>query len=335
MCVCVSSIQDCKMCAPFPLSTSSCESKVTSIITLILLLWLFIELVSLLPQLPTDSTDNNKIYLLYSNHLSESVFLTEDQTKTEGYGRMSQPDPFQELVDNLRRVLLTSTASLVPPITNINYITFSSPSVVTSPMAITALFTGVVEECSGFLLQCSLALEMQPHLYTTDRAKIAFIISLLIGRALQWAETIWTQSGTVTQSVNSFIEHFNKKQKCLADWPVTHPLESNRIISINNLCLLTIMLSNSEPLRDASGWNDRSLLTTFRQGLEPRVRLQLSAYDHSYGLEKFIQLSIRCANRMQSCFMESQNSRHPSRVLVRNSHLIFQLATHPSAMSSA
>ncbi len=166
------------MCAPFPLSTSSCESKVTSIITLILLLWLFIELISLLPQLPTDSTDNNKIHLLYSNHLSESVSLTEDQTKTEGYGRMSQPDPFQKLVDNLRRVLLTSTTSLVPPVTNITNTTFSSPSVVTSPTAKAALFTGVVEECNGFLLQCSLALEMQPHLYTTDRAKIAFIISL-------------------------------------------------------------------------------------------------------------------------------------------------------------
>ncbi len=180
-------------------------------------------------------------------------------------------------------------------------------------MTITALFTGVVEECNGFLLQCLLALEMQPHLYTTDRAKIAFIISLLTGRALQWAETIWTQSGTVTQSVNNFIEHFNKKQKCLVDRPVTHPLESNRIISVNNLCLLTIMLSNSEPLRDASGWNDHSLLTTYRQGLEPRVRLQLSAYDHSvivcnqchpyailfYGIPKF-STSIESPREKQS-----------------------------------
>ncbi len=38
---------------------------------------------------------------------------------------------------------------------------------------------------------------MQPHLYTTEKAKIAFIISLLTGRALQWAETIWTQAGTL------------------------------------------------------------------------------------------------------------------------------------------
>ncbi len=202
---CVSPVQDCEVCAPFPPSTSSCESKGNSLITLIILLCLFIELVTHLHQLPADSTDCNKTHLLYSNHLSESASLTEDRTLTEEYGRMSQPDPFQELVDNLRRVLLTPTATPVPPVTNT---TSSSPSVIASPMAKPAPFTGVAEECKGFLLQCSLALEMQPHLYTTDRAKIAFIISLLTGRALQWAETIWAQSGTVTQSVNSFIEHF-------------------------------------------------------------------------------------------------------------------------------
>ncbi len=164
---------------------------------------------------------------------------------------MSLPDPFQKLVDNLRQVLLTTTTAPVSPVTNITNTT-SSPSVVASPMAKLAPFTGVAEECNGFILQCSLSLEMQLYLYTTDRAKIAFIISLLTGRALQWA----------------------------------------------------------------SGWTECSLLTTYRQGLEPRVHLQLSAYDDFYGLERFIQLSIRCANRMQSCSIDSQNS--PSSSLLRH-----------------
>ncbi len=48
---------------------------------------------------------------------------------------------------------------------------------------------------------------MQPHLFPTERAKIAFIISLLRGKALQWAETIWGQAGTVTQSLSGFTNH--------------------------------------------------------------------------------------------------------------------------------
>ncbi len=65
-------------------------------------------------------------------------------------------------------------------------------------MARPAPFSGVAEECNGFLLQCSLSIEMQPYLYPTEKSKIAFIVSLLSGKALQWAETIWAQSGNVT-----------------------------------------------------------------------------------------------------------------------------------------
>ncbi len=64
-------------------------------------------------------------------------------------------------------------------------------------------------------------------------------------------------------------------------------------------------------LAAASSWNERSLLTTYRQVLEPRVRLQLATYDDTYGLERFIQLSIQCATHMQSCFEEHQLSYTP------------------------
>ncbi|KAL0171873.1 hypothetical protein M9458_032184, partial [Cirrhinus mrigala] len=50
----------------------------------------------------------------------------------------------------------------------------------------------------------------------------------------------------------------------------------------------------------ASGWNERALLTTYRLGLEPKLRLQLAAHDDHQGLEKFIQHSIRCSDHMSS-----------------------------------
>ncbi|KAK3515335.1 hypothetical protein QTP70_017193 [Hemibagrus guttatus] len=60
-------------------------------------------------------------------------------------------------------------------------------------------------------------------------------------------------------------------------------------------------------LAAASGWNEQALITTYRQGLDPRVRLHLPVYEDSMGLEKFIQLSIRFATRMQLCFEEHQS----------------------------
>ncbi len=58
-------------------------------------------------------------------------------------------------------------------------------------------------------------------------------------------------------------------------------------------------------LAAASGWNEPSLLTAFRQGLNSHLCLHLAAYDDTYGLEKFIQLAIRCSNCIQSCSTDS------------------------------
>lgn len=44
--------------------------------------------------------------------------------------------------------------------------------------------------------------------FLTKRTKISFVISLLTGRVLQWAETIWQQASPVTQSLDSFVVHF-------------------------------------------------------------------------------------------------------------------------------
>uniref|UniRef100_A0A672MEQ4 DUF4939 domain-containing protein n=1 Tax=Sinocyclocheilus grahami TaxID=75366 RepID=A0A672MEQ4_SINGR len=58
----------------------------------------------------------------------------------------------------------------------------------------------------GFLLQCSRYLEMQPHLFVTERAKVSFIISLLTGPTLQWAES------PGIHSLEGFVRHFRERE---------------------------------------------------------------------------------------------------------------------------
>ncbi|KAL0199895.1 hypothetical protein M9458_003082, partial [Cirrhinus mrigala] len=48
----------------------------------------------------------------------------------------------------------------------------------------------------------------------------------------------------------------------------------------------------------SSGWNERALLTTYRQGLEPKLRMMLAPHDDSMGLERFIQMTdVFCPKR--------------------------------------
>ncbi|ROL50881.1 Retrotransposon-derived protein PEG10 [Anabarilius grahami] len=216
---------------------------------------------------------------------------------------MSHPDPFQDLVDALHHTFTVHPPPSAPAITSANTATSSSPPVYASPMAKPAPYSGSAEDCNGFLLQCSLTLEMQLHLFPTKYSKVAFLISQLSGKALQWADSIWSQNNPVIQSYSSFVDHFKEVfGKPLWDSSIGEKLYNLKQgkMSVNEYAL------QFRTLAARSGWNEQALLTTYRQGLDPRVRLHLAAYEDTIGLERFIQLSIRFATRMQSCLEEHQ-----------------------------
>ncbi|KAK3563138.1 hypothetical protein QTP86_016376, partial [Hemibagrus guttatus] len=198
----------------------------------------------------------------------------------------------------LRRALSPAAA------TSASAATSPSPPVIASPVAAPAPFSGSAGDCNGFLLQCSLALEMQPQLYSDDRAKVAFIISRLEGKALRWAEPLWTLRHPALTSLSGFLERFRE----VFGTPAGDSSIGERLcrlrqgsMTVSNFAL------QFRTLATASGWNEQALITTYHQGLNPRIRLHLTAYEDSIGLEKFIQLSIRVATRMQLCFEEHQD----------------------------
>ncbi|KAL0147889.1 hypothetical protein M9458_056810 [Cirrhinus mrigala] len=151
-------------------------------------------------------------------------------------------DPFQELVDSLRKVLSVPASTAPPPAPSPAPASAPSslaPVYTASPVVNPAPYSGSAEECNGFLLQC---------------------------RALQWAESLWQQNGPATHSLDAFIAHFRDVF--------------------------------GRPVGDSSG-------------LEPSLRLHLSAHDDTIGLERFIQLSIRVANRIRGC-MEGISCQNPT-----------------------
>uniref|UniRef100_A0A673HBP4 DUF4939 domain-containing protein n=1 Tax=Sinocyclocheilus rhinocerous TaxID=307959 RepID=A0A673HBP4_9TELE len=107
----------------------------------------------------------------------------------------STTEVLEELVSTLR-------ASLTPVTTP------SSASV--SPMALPASYAGDAAVCGGFLLQVDLFIEMQPQKFTTERSKVAFLISLLNGNALEWARAIWNADSAIINSYDAFKNHFKE-----------------------------------------------------------------------------------------------------------------------------
>ncbi len=214
-----------------------------------------------------------------------------------------QPDPGTNPAGNPLLEMAGHGAAAIPTSAPIA----SSPVYISSPMVKPAPFSGREEDCSGFLLQCSLALEVQPYQFPTERSKISFIISLLSGRALQWAETLWNRTGPVTDSLQNFITHFKEVFGfAIGDSSVGEQLYhlQQGQMSVTDYAL------KFRTLAVASGWDERALITTYRQGLNPALRLHLAIYDDVMGVEKFIQQSIRVSRRVQNCYPDRHQSSY-------------------------
>ncbi|KAL2092484.1 hypothetical protein ACEWY4_012282 [Coilia grayii] len=149
-----------------------------------------------------SSTINPLLLTLSCSLLPEPECMTEGQTREMQLDPAERPpELFQELVDGLNQRPTTPQGTQnpgMPPLPPAGHVVNPTP------------YSGSPEGCSGFLLPCSLALEMQAPRYTSDRARIAYIISLLSGRALQWAESIWNLNGPLTQSLERFTAHFRE-----------------------------------------------------------------------------------------------------------------------------
>ncbi|KAK3522424.1 hypothetical protein QTP86_010645 [Hemibagrus guttatus] len=153
------------------------------------------------------------------------------------------PDPLQDLVAALRQALaaLPAPAPTPPAITPADTVTTSSAPLFSSPMAQPAPYSGSVEDCNGHLLQCSLVLEMQPHLYPTERSKVAFVITQL----------------------QHFKEVFGKPSWDSSVGEELCKLRQGKL-------MVTKYAIQFRTLAAKSSWNEQALLAAYCQGLSPQ-----------------------------------------------------------------
>lgn len=71
-------------------------------------------------------------------------------------------------------------------------------------------FDGSPEKCRGFITQCTLAFQLQPSSFPTEGSKVASIITLLTGKALDWASALWDQRTPLTTNCHNFISEMKR-----------------------------------------------------------------------------------------------------------------------------
>ncbi|KAL0150900.1 hypothetical protein M9458_053819 [Cirrhinus mrigala] len=136
-------------------------------------------------------------------------------------------------------------------------------------------------------------LPVSAHLPRTSFSSIKTItISLLTGRALQWAGALWNSESPLIYSLSGFVKHY-KEVFSQATTEISVHDELLRLQQAD----LTIhdYTVRFRTLAASSGWT--ALLAAFRRGL-------MAIYEDSVGLESFLQKASHISQHITACHRE-------------------------------
>lgn len=201
-----------------------------------------------------------------------------------------------------------------------------------------ARYDGDLGACGRFLLQCNLVFQQQPATYHSDKSRVAFITSLLSGKASQWASALWERESPIC---NSFLD-FVSEMRRVFDHPVQGKEAAKRLLSLRQGSLSVAEYAvEFRILAAESGWDEVALQGVFTHGLGDYIKDELAARDETDNLESLISLSIRLDNRLRERRREKAGRpqapasrplpRPPSRVSLDTPSVTAPLSPSPPA----
>lgn len=173
----------------------------------------------------------------------------------------------------------------------------STPVITTSSMPIQLArpdkFSG---DCCPFLMQCELHFELQAQMFPTERAKIAYLISHLTGRAEAWVTAEWTRRTMICVSFSDFSRAFTQIFQSFS--PGREAARSLMSLRQGRRSVLDYAIE-FQTLAANSGWNSSALTDTFLSGLSQRIKDQLISLDLPDDLDNVIAVINKIDRHLQ------------------------------------
>lgn len=157
-------------------------------------------------------------------------------------------------------------------------------------------YDGDPASCRAFLSQCSLVFALQPRRYATERTRIAYVITLLVGRARQWGIAVWDAQDPCCHSFEEFREEMVK----LFDRSARGDAAAARLARLTQgASSVTDFSIQFKTLATACSWNEAALRAQFLEGLCDNIQDEIATHDLSHTLDGIIELALRVEARMQ------------------------------------
>lgn len=137
---------------------------------------------------------------------------------------------------------------------------------------------------------------MQSTTYARDRSRIAFVISLLSGRAREWGTAVWSAG---SECLNSY-DYFKEEMLRVFDRAV-HGAEASRLLSSLRQGKRSVADFSVEfrTLSTSCEWNEPALVARFLEGLNADLKDEILARDSPSRLDPLIDLAIRTEKRFE------------------------------------
>jgi hypothetical protein len=155
-------------------------------------------------------------------------------------------------------------------------------------------FSGEPTQCRAFLTQCEVVFSLQPSTYASDRARVAFVISLLAGRAREWGAANWEAEADCVFNFSQFkaemIRVFDRS---------AYGEEASRLLSSlrQGRRSAADFAIEFRTLATTSGWNEPALVARFQEGLNSELKDEIIAREVPTRLDPLIDLAIRIERR--------------------------------------
>ncbi|XP_056324803.1 uncharacterized protein LOC130237804 [Danio aesculapii] len=167
-----------------------------------------------------------------------------------------------------------------------------------------AFYSGEPELCRAFLAKCSLYFSLQPSSFSTEESKVAFVITLLTGRAALWGTAVWEKKLPCCSSFKAFSEELKKVfDRAVAGREAARMLtelqQGQRSVADYSIEFRTLAAE--------SEWNAQAQWDVFLHGLADRIKDEIFALDLPKTLDGLIDLAIRVDSRLQ---LRERHTRH-------------------------
>lgn len=156
-------------------------------------------------------------------------------------------------------------------------------------------YDGSFVEYRGFMLQCNFVFDLQPSMFSSDAAKVAFIATHTTGEALCWVQSYLSSNPGARHNYATFVEEFRR----VFDHPIAGQDAGTQLLHIKQGSRTVAAYAiEFRTLAASTGWEDSTLRCIFREGLTEVLKDEL-VRDKPTDLNNLISLAIDIDERLR------------------------------------